>query len=88
MQGWARGMACVVARTERRVLVVVDRPGRPLVESLHPTRTTVSVFRPAGSASASLAVVDGRRVLEVAGVRDEDEAAAISRSGNAGPGYF
>ena len=88
VQGWAWGMACVVARTERRVLVVVDRPGRPLVESLHPTRTTVSVFRPAGSASASLAVVDGRRVLEVAGVRDEDEAAAISRSGNAGPGYF
>ena len=77
VQGWTKGLPCVVARTDRRVLVVVSRFPEPLVESLHPTRTKVSLYGPPGTDRASLTVVDGRRLLEVTGVRDGAEARAI-----------
>ena len=77
VQGWAKGLPCVVVRTTRRVLVVVSRFPEPLVDSLHPTRTSISIYGPPGTDRVSLAVVDGRRLLEVTGIRDADEAAAL-----------
>jgi hypothetical protein len=78
---------CVVARTERRVIVVADRPGRPLVESLHPTRTLVTVM-PGDDGRIGLSVSDGSRVLRLAGVRDVVEAASLAAPGQPDPGYF
>ena len=47
-QGWSKGLMCLVARTDRRVVVVVDRFPEPLVESLHRVRTpSPSTARPA-----------------------------------------
>ncbi|MHB1138234.1 MAG: ABC transporter permease [Microthrixaceae bacterium] len=93
VQGWAKGLPCVVARTDRRILVVVSRFPEPLVDSLHPTRTTMSLYGPPGTARVSLAVVDGRRLLEVTGIRDRGEAAAIRvpptpSTASRGRGYF
>jgi putative ABC transport system permease protein len=77
-QGWSKGLMCLVARTDRRVVVVVDRFPDPLVESLHRVQTKVTVYGPPGVDRVSLAVVDGRRLLEVAGVRDSAEARALA----------
>lgn len=76
-QGWSKGLMCLVARTDRRVVVVVDRFPEPLVESLDRVQTKVTVYGPPGVDRVSLAVVDGRRLLEVAGVRDRAEARAL-----------
>jgi len=57
------------------------------VESLHPTRTTVSVMAGTGG-PVRMAVSDGRRVLEVSGIRDTDQATALARPGRPDPGYF
>jgi len=92
VQGWAKGLPCVVARTTDRVLVVVSRFPEPLVESLHPSRTSISIYGPPGTDRVSLAVVDGRRLLEVTGIRDGAEAAALSDAPRTAPtgghGYF
>ena len=93
VQGWAKGLPCIVARTDRRILVVVSRFPEPLVDSLHPTRTTMSLYGPPGTPRVSLAVVDGRRLLEVTGIRDRGEAAAIRnppqpQGAPPGRGYF
>ena len=77
-QGWSKGLMCLVARTDRRVVVVVDRFPEPRVESLHRARTRISVYGPPEVDRVSLAVVDGRRLLEVAGVRDHTEARALA----------
>lgn len=90
-QGWSKGLMCLVARTDRRVVVVVDRFPEPLVESLHRKRTAITVYGPPGTDRVSLAVVDGRRLLEVTGVRERDEAAGLAgRSSRTGavPEYF
>lgn len=78
VQGWTKGLMCLVARTDRRVVVVVERFPEPLIESLHPARTTLTLYGPPGTDRTSLAVVDGRRLLEVTGIRDRDEAAALA----------
>ena len=77
VQGWTKGLLCLVARTDRRVLVVVDRFPEPLVESLHPVRTGISIYGPPGTERVSVAVVDGHRLLEVTGIRDGAEAASL-----------
>jgi hypothetical protein len=77
-QGWSKGLMCLVARTDRRVVVVVDRFPEPRVESLHRARTRISVYGPPEVDRVSLAVVDGRRLLEIAGVRDHAEARALA----------
>ena len=71
--GRAGGFECALARTDRRLLVVADRPGRPFVQSLHPQRTVVHVLGPR-ALPATVVVVDGDRRLEVVGVTDRDEA--------------
>ena len=87
VQGRAKGLVCVVARTERRVIVVADRPSRPLVESLHPTRTIVTVLA-GDDGRVGLSVSDGTRVLRLVGIRDVVEAASLSAPGRPDPGYF
>jgi putative ABC transport system permease protein len=81
VQGWVRGTACVVAATDRRVVVVADRFPEPLVESLPRSRVRVSLFGPPGADHVSLAIVDRRRLLEVTGVRDRGEAAQLAGVG-------
>jgi putative ABC transport system permease protein len=71
--GRAGGFECALARSDRRLLVVADRPGRPFVQSLHPHRTVVHVLGPR-ALPATVVVVDGDRRLEVVGVTDRDEA--------------
>ena len=85
--GHVRGMPCVVVRTGRRLLVVVDRSGRPLIESLHPLRSVLDVARrPDGSADMS--VSDGRRVMVVNGVSDVSEAELLAGSRTVDPAWF
>ena len=67
--GRVRNWPAVVVRTERRLLVVVDRPGRMVVESLHPFATDV-VLRPDGPGAASVLLFDRGRMLEVCDVGD------------------
>jgi hypothetical protein len=75
--GRVKGIACVLARTERRLVVVADRPGRPLVESLHPA-TPVRV-QPVEDGTAVVVVVDRLRQLRIEGVRDRAEARALAQ---------
>ena len=90
IEGRARGLVSVVARTDRRFLVVVDRLPEPLVQSLHPTATTVSLYRISEDAPLTVAVIDRGRMLEVSGVRDEAEAHGLASTSTlrSGSGYF
>lgn len=94
VQGWAKGLLCLVARTDRRIVVVVDRFPEPLVESLDPVATKVLLFGPPETDRMSVSVVDGRRLLEVTGVRDRAQAEALqhvaapSTAEPTGTGYF
>lgn len=76
--GWVRGTRCVVARTDRRLLIVIDRFPEPVVQSVPISRVRVSSFGPPGAGHVSLAIVDRRRLLEVTGVRQLDEAASLT----------
>ena len=67
--GRVRNWPAAVVRTDRRLLVVVDRPGRMVVESLHPFATDV-VVRPDGPGAASVLLFDRGRMLEVCDVGD------------------
>jgi hypothetical protein len=90
VQGWAKGQLTLVARTDRRIVIVLDRFPEPAVESLHRDRTQMAVYGPPGASRVSLAVVDGRRLLEVTGIRDGGPAHELAESGErdrpAGPG--
>lgn len=80
VQGWAKGQLTLVARTDRRIVIVLDRFPEPAVESLHPERTQLVVYGPPGTARVSLAVVDRRRLLEVTGIRDSGPAHELAGS--------
>lgn len=92
VQGWAKGLPCILVRTDRRIIVVVSRFPEPLVESLHPVRTVISLYGPPATDRTSLTVVDGRRLLEITGILDGTEAAAICTARTApkvrSRGYF
>ena len=77
VQGWAKGSVCVVAGTDRRLVIVVARHPEPLIETLPRDSTSISLYGPPGTDRVSLAVVDGRRLLEVTGIRDSADAAAL-----------
>lgn len=76
--GVARGLPCAVALTDRRVLVVAERQHRPLVQSLHPSATGLSVHRTVPGAPLTLVVLDGNRMLELSGVHDPEAAVALA----------
>jgi len=75
-----KDIPCVVVRTERRVLVVADRSGRPVVESMHPQRTSV-IARAGGDGTVHVTVSDGGREMRLTGVRDATEAESLAGSG-------
>ena len=75
--GRTSGVECAIARTDRRILVVAARPGRPFVQSLHPTRTVVTVLGPR-SLPATVVVIDGTQRLEIVGVADRDQAVRLA----------
>jgi putative ABC transport system permease protein len=75
--GTVHGVAAALARTDRRLLVVVDRPGRPATVSL-PPHTTGVVLRPVpGTTTVSVTLIDGAKVLEVRDVAEADLAEAL-----------
>ncbi len=75
--GLVRGLPAMVARTDRRLVVVVDRPGRPFLQSLNPRRTDVRVEQVA-SGPATVLVLEGERRLEVTDVVDVEEAMRLA----------
>lgn len=77
-QGWTKGLMCMVARTDRRIVVVVDRFPEPLVETLDVVRTEITLYGPPGTDRVSLAIVDGDRLMEVTGIRDRDQATGLA----------
>ncbi|MFN7968529.1 MAG: ABC transporter permease [Acidimicrobiales bacterium] len=85
--GHAKGLVCVLARTDRRLLVVADRPGRALVESLHPHQTMVGV-QDADDGTVTVVVSDGRRVMRLEGVHEVAEAELLVGPDRSGPTYF
>jgi len=89
VQGRVRSLVCLVARTDRRLLVVADRPGKPLVESLDPAAVELRTAPSAVAGAVDLTVLDGRRRMVVAEVRDPAVAEALV-AGDAGgrPSYF
>ncbi len=74
--GRVKAWPAAVGRTDRRLLVVVDRPGRPAIESLHPVATNVLV-RPGVGGTVILVLVDQGRMLEVTDVVDSAAAEAL-----------
>ncbi len=74
--GRVKSWPAAVSRTDRRLLVVVDRPGRLLFESLHPVATAVSL-RPGVGGSVILVLVDQGRLLELTDVSDVLAAEAL-----------
>ena len=65
-----------MARTDRRLLVVAQRPGRMAVESLHPVATGV-IVRPGPSGTLVVALIDRGRHLEISDVRDAGAAESL-----------
>lgn len=74
--GRIREWPTAVLRTERRLLLVVDRPGRPVIESLHPEATEV-VVRSAGGVSSTVLLFDRGRMLEITVTGDPAAAEAL-----------
>lgn len=92
VQGWVKGLPCLVARTEDRLLVLVSRFPEPLVQSLRAHAIGISTYGPPNIATVSMSIVDGRRMLDVNGIRDRPEAIAMSKKPGAtkvaSSGYF
>ncbi|MEZ5238222.1 MAG: hypothetical protein R2716_04545 [Microthrixaceae bacterium] len=82
--GRVRGSLAAVARTDRRILVVVERPGRMAVESLHPVATGVGL-KPAPGGSVVVVLVDRGRLLELTGVTAVAEAEGLAVRQAIGP---
>ncbi len=78
VQGWTKGLLCLVAETDRRIIVLVDRFPMPLIESLDRESTWITLYGPPGQDHVSIAVVDGQRLLEVTGVRDRAQASELA----------
>ena len=67
--------------------MVADRPGRALVESLHPHQTMVGV-QDADDGTVTVVVSDGRRVMRLEGVHEVAEAELLVGPDRSGPTYF
>ena len=75
--GRVKSWPAALGRTDRRLLLVVDRSDRLAVESLHPVATTVTV-RPGASGSVTVVLVDQGRMLEVTEVVDSAIAESLT----------
>ena len=74
--GRVHAAPAAVSRTDRRLLVVAERPGRMAVESLHPVATGV-VVRPGPAGTVVVVLIDRGRPLEVTDVTDTAAAEAL-----------
>jgi hypothetical protein len=74
--GRVKSWPAALGRTDRRLLLVVDRSERLAVESLHPHATTVMV-RPGVSGTVTVVLVDRERLLELAEVVDSRAAESL-----------
>lgn len=74
--GRVQAAPAAVSRTDRRLLVVAQRPGRLAVESLHPVATEV-VVRPGPAGTVVVVLVDRGRSLEVTDVTDTAAAESL-----------
>lgn len=74
--GRVHAAPAAVARTDRRLLVVAQRPGRMAVESLHPIATGV-IVRPGPGGTLVVALIDRGRHLEISDVRDAEAAESL-----------
>jgi len=90
VQGRVRNLICVIAQTDQRLLVVADRPGRPLVESLQRSQVELRTAPSAQTSGAvDLIVLDGQRRMVVSEIRDTAIVQALVSGGQAGqPNYF
>lgn len=92
VQGWVKGLPCIVARTDLRTIILVSRFPTPLVQSLRNNKVAMSTYGPANIGTVSMSIVHGKRVLEVIGIRDRAEVAAMIGRGSARAhkrdGYF
>lgn len=92
VQGWVKGLPCVVADTGERVVVLVSKFPDPLIQSLNRSSAGVSIFGPPNLATVSMAVIDGNRLLEVIGIRDREEALTMAKKADPNKadqkGYF
>lgn len=76
--GRTSGLECALARTDRRLVLVAIRPVGPIVQSLHPSRTTVRVLGPR-ALPATVVVVEGTQRLEIVGVTDRQQAERLAQ---------
>jgi hypothetical protein len=70
VQGWVKGSPCVVARTDRRLILVVGRSPQPLVQSLNLYGVEILLSSPDADGLCNLKLIDGPKMLQVRGVRD------------------
>lgn len=75
--GRVHGSLAAVTRTDRRILLVVERAGRMAVESLHPLATGV-MLRPGPAGTLVIVLVDRGRQLEFTDVSDVSEAESLT----------
>ncbi|MEI7888551.1 MAG: hypothetical protein WCJ04_14280, partial [Actinomycetes bacterium] len=73
-QGWVKGSPCVVARTDRRFILVVSRSPQPLVQSLNLSRVELSFGTPDDQGFSALRLIEGPKMLQVQGIRDAAQA--------------
>ncbi|MEX0768762.1 MAG: hypothetical protein WD029_09850, partial [Microthrixaceae bacterium] len=74
VQGWVKGSPCVVARTDRRLILIVSRPAKPLVQSLEIERVEISLSALDQQGFIALRLIDGSKMLQVQGIRDAAKA--------------
>jgi hypothetical protein len=83
VQGWVKGSACVVVRTDRRLILVVNRSPQALVQSLNVSTVEISISQPDRQGFSTMRLLDGTKMLQVQGIRDASSARQLQQ-GQAG----
>lgn len=74
VQGWVKGSACIVARADRRLILVVSRTPKALVQSLNVSTVEISISQPDRQGFSTMRLLDGTKMLQVQGIRDAGSA--------------
>ena len=83
VQGWVKGSACIVARTDFRLILVVSRTPKALVQSLNVSTVEISISQPDRQGFSTMRLLDGTKMLQVQGIRDAGSARQLQQ-GQAG----